>query len=264
LSAAPASTAGLTALILAGSRGPGDPLAVYAGVEHKALIEIGGRSMLERVIAALAAVEEIGRIVVQIERPDLLDAHPALRAAAGDKTLEVIAAAHSPSSSVLAALERLGTPLLVTTADHALLLPEWVRYFVEHRERGADVCAALAPSEAVLGELPQTRRTWLRFRGRRYSGCNLFYFATPASAGVARIWLEIENQRKRPVKMIRRLGWMTALLYLLDRLSLDGALRRLGRLAGAQLAVVEMPFGLAAVDVDKPADLDLVRQIVAR
>ena len=254
----------LTALILAGSRGPGDPLAVYAGVEHKALIEIGGRSMLERVIAALAAVDSIERIVVQIERPDLLDAHPALRAAAGDRKLDVIAAAHSPSSSVLVALDQLGTPLLVTTADHALLLPEWVRYFVEHRDCSADVCAALASSEAVLGELPQTRRTWLRFRGRRFSGCNLFYFATPASAGVARIWLEIENQRKKPIKMIRRLGWTTALLYLLDKLSLDGALKRLGRLAGATLAVVEMPFGLAAVDVDKPADLDLVRELVGR
>jgi hypothetical protein len=27
-------------------------------------------------------------------------------------------------------------------------------------------------------------------------------------------------------------------------------------------AIVETPFGLASVDVDKPADLDLVRRIV--
>lgn len=255
---------GLTALVLAGSRGPGDPLAVYAGVEHKALIDVDGRSMLERVIGALAAVEEIARIVVLIERDDLLEREPALAAAAAGKPLSQLPAAGSPSASILAAIDALGTPLLVTTADHALLEADWVRYFLSHRDRSADVCAALAGSEAVLGALPETRRTWLRFRGRRYSGCNLFFFATPASAGVARVWREIERQRKKPVNMVRRLGVFTALLYLLNRLSLAAALRRLGGLTGARLAVVEMPFGLAAVDVDKPSDLDLVRELLQR
>lgn len=254
----------LTALILAGSRGPGDPLALYAGVEHKALIDIGGHSMLERVVTALAAVDAIGRIVVACERTDLLDLHPSLRAAAGDCVLELQAAAGSPSATVLAALERLSTPLLVTTADHALLQPEWLRYFLDRCTGDSDVFAALAGSEAVLGELPQTKRTWLRFRGQRYSGCNLFYFRTQTSARVAQFWLSIENERKRPWRMMRKLGWSTALLYLLDRLSLDSALHRLGAQAGARLRVVEMPFGLAAVDVDKPSDLDLVRELVSR
>ena len=40
------------ALILAGSRGGSDPLADYAGVADKAMIEIGGRTMLARVAAA--------------------------------------------------------------------------------------------------------------------------------------------------------------------------------------------------------------------
>ena len=41
------------ALVLAGSRGGIDPVADYAGVSDKALIEIGGRTMLARVIGAL-------------------------------------------------------------------------------------------------------------------------------------------------------------------------------------------------------------------
>ena len=42
-----------TALILAGSRGGADPVAAYAGVADKALIEIGGATMLARVVTAL-------------------------------------------------------------------------------------------------------------------------------------------------------------------------------------------------------------------
>lgn len=43
---------------------------------------------------------------------------------------------------------------------------------------------------------------------------------------------------------------------------LDDAVQRLGRKAGVEAAAVRTPYGLAAVDVDKPADLDLVRRLV--
>ena len=69
----------LTALVLAGTRAGGDPLAEYAGVSHKALIEVGGRTMVERVVEALAAAPEVERIVVAIERPELLEGLPGLR-----------------------------------------------------------------------------------------------------------------------------------------------------------------------------------------
>ena len=62
----------LTALVLAGTRSGGDPLAAHAGVSHKALIEVGGRTMIERVVSALAALPQVTRIVVAIERPELL------------------------------------------------------------------------------------------------------------------------------------------------------------------------------------------------
>ncbi len=61
-----------TALVLAGTRPGGDPLAAYAGVSHKALIEVGGRAMLERVLLALDGARCVKRIVVAIDRPDVL------------------------------------------------------------------------------------------------------------------------------------------------------------------------------------------------
>ena len=52
---------GLTALVLAGTRPGGDPLAGYAGVSHKVLIDIGGTTMIERVVAGLAAAPAVQR-----------------------------------------------------------------------------------------------------------------------------------------------------------------------------------------------------------
>ena len=60
------------------------------------------------------------------------------------------------------------------------------------------------------------------------------------------------------------LGLGTLLRYMSGRLTLVAAIAHLGRLAGLNAAAISTPFGLAAVDVDKPADLDLVRDLIAR
>jgi GTP:adenosylcobinamide-phosphate guanylyltransferase len=256
-------SAGLNALVLAGSRPGGDPLAQHAGVSHKALIEIAGRTMIERVVAALAAVPQVGRIAIAIERPEVLAALPGLRAPLCPKPVSVQPAASTPSASVAAALEREGTPLLVTTADHALLLPQWLCAFLAACPSEADAVVALARKEAILARAPGTRRTYLRFADGEFSGCNLFCFQRPGAARVVHLWREIEAQRKAPVRMMLRLGIGTALRYRLGRLELRAALDRLEALCGARVQAVEMADGRAAIDVDKPADLELVRALAA-
>lgn len=254
----------LTALVLAGSRGPDDPMARAFKVRHKALLPVAGEPMVLRVIRALAATPEIARIVVVIEAPEVIALLPGLAAAANGKPVTTMPAAGSPSTSVIAALEQLGTPLLVTTADHALLEPAWVSHFVAARPASADATLALARSEQVMAAAPGTQRTFLRFRGGAYSGCNLFFFATPRASNFAQLWRRVEVLRKQPVKMLGLLGWSFALRYRLGWLSFDAALARLGTLAGgAKAAMVELPFGRAAVDVDKPDDLALVERLLA-
>ncbi|TAM10614.1 MAG: hypothetical protein EPN72_09090 [Nevskiaceae bacterium] len=253
-----------TALVLAGTRaGAEDPLAVYAGVSHKALIEVGGRTMIERVVTALAALPGLERILISTERADLLQACRGLRACAPHVEIDVIPAATGPSASVAAAFERCGAPLLVTTADHALLRLAWITDFLAGVPAGCDVAALLAPRAAVMAARPETHRTFLRFADGAWSGCNLFWLATPRAAEVVRFWQSIEAERKHPARLVRRLGLCFALRYRCGRLTLGDALERLHTLCGARAAVVESADGLAAIDVDKPADLDLVRRIVA-
>ncbi|TPW29936.1 nucleotidyltransferase family protein [Pararhizobium mangrovi] len=240
----------LTALVLAGSRPGGDPLAEHAGVAHKALIDIAGKPMLARVGEALAASERVGRIAVSIEDPSVV----------GDPRFEIVAASTSPSASVRAALDVLGTPLLVTTADHALLKREWVDHFLANLPN-AGVVAALARAETIERAVPETQRTYLKFADGRFSGCNLFYLSDDRAIGVVDLWQKIEMHRKNPVKLFGMLGPGAVAAYMAGRLTLAEALERLGRKAGCPLGVVEMPFGESAIDVDKPADLELVRRL---
>ena len=116
--------------------------------------------------------------------------------------------------------------------------------------------ASRAPTSACAGTSARKRVT--------HSGCNLFHFATPRSVAALDLWAQVEADRKRPWRIVRRLGLGTLLRYLSGRLTLVEAIAHLGRLAGLDAAAVASPFGLAAVDVDKPADLDLVRTLIAR
>jgi len=243
------------ALILAGSRGGRDPVAEVAGVDAKALIVIAGETMLARVINAVRAAGA-ARIVVSASHPDVVAQALALGA-------ETLPAEAGPSRSARAALERLGTPLLVTTADHALLQAEWITRFLTDTPADADVSALLARRDTIEAAVPDTQRTYLRFADGAWSGCNLFWLATPRAAAAIALWEEVEADRKRPWRIVWRLGPGMLLRYALGRLTLADALARLGAVAGVRARVVASPFGLAAVDVDKPADLELVQRLVA-
>lgn len=253
------ATGSLTALVLAGTRPGGDPLARHAGVSHKALIDIGGEPMVARVLRAVAAVPAVGRIVVAIDQPALL-------AGCTDcgKPVSTMPTARGPSATVAAALRDLGTPLLVTTADHALLQTRWIEEFLGAPTAEADAMVGVARRAAVLAAAPASQRTWLRFSDDAYSGCNLFLLRTPAAARLVDLWQTLEAERKRPLALLGKLGFTHVLRYQLGMLSLAAALTRLGRISGARLQHVALNDGRAAIDVDKPADLDLVRELVAK
>jgi len=245
--------AGFNALVLAGSRGGPDPVATYAGVPHKALIELSGETLLARVVGAVRAAGA-GRIGVSTSHPDV-------RAAAVALGAEPLEAASGPSQSVRLGAEALGAPLLVTTADHALLRPEWIARFLADAPTGADVCALVAERAVVQAAAPGTERTYLAFADGDWSGCNLFHLATPRALAAVDLWRKVETDRKRPWRVAALLGPGILLAYATGRLSLDLAAGRLGKLAGVTAAAVRTPYGLASVDVDKPADLDLVRML---
>ena len=245
---------GFTALILAGSRGGPEPVANYAGVAHRALIPVDGTPMILRVVAALGEAGA-SRIAVSTDETEVM----ALLAGYG---VECMPPSAQPSLSVRSAFEALGAPLLVTTADHALLRPEWITQFLADMPPECDLALLLAERRVVEADAPRTRRTWYRFGRRAWSGCNLFYLATPKAADALALWRTVEVHRKQPWRVARLIGLTSLARYLSGRLTIHEAVARLGDSIGVRAAVVPSRFGLAAVDVDKPEDLELVRWIV--
>jgi hypothetical protein len=223
--------------------------------------------MVFRVLDTLAESGSIETCILCGPTADIIKREPLLQERLASPRLGWLPPGSTPSTSVVTALSSIpgGTPVLVTTADHALLQPEMVEYFCrEALASGCDVVAALASYSQIMIKYPGMRRTRTRFRDGDFCGCNLFAFLTSKSHAAADFWRRVENDRKRPVKMLGALGWLVVLRYLLGLLSLEDALRHVSRRMALQAGVVIMPFPEAAVDVDSVGDWEVAQGIAAR
>lgn len=249
----------LTALLLAGRRGGRDALARAAGYSHKALIPVAGVPLIARVLDSLCATEEIGNIVVSI------DDAAVLRCVDVATGLEVHASRASPAASVADYLRTRSDPgpVLVTTADHALLSPDVLAYFCgAARASEADVVVGVVTEAVFRAQYPESRRTFVALKGERLCGANLFLLRTSAAARAVRFWERAGQFRKRPWRLARLFGVGNLLRFACGRLGRQAAIDRVSHVIGARVEVVDLPFAAAAIDVDTPHDLATVERIL--
>lgn len=242
-------------LILAGQReGVVDPLCASTGIEWKALLPIHGKPMTEYVLDALDQSQSAGSEYWV----------SGIDAGLINNKLQQSPSSGGPASSVVIAAEAgIPYPFMVTTCDHALLTAEMVDHFVdEAQSNGADFSLGLAEKTTIQPAYPHTKRTYLKFADRHVSGCNLFYIKNEKGLEAIRFWQDAQHDRKKPLKLAKRLGIGMLFKYASGRLSLTGAFEHASQTLGIRAKPVLMPFAEAAIDVDKPSDLTLVEQIL--
>ncbi|WP_423821394.1 nucleotidyltransferase family protein [Salinisphaera sp. SPP-AMP-43] len=251
-------------IVLAGDRGPDDPVAQAGGARCKAMADVAGQPLLARVLDALSRSEAIADCCVVGPSADIVADNPELAALLEQRGVRWIAPEPSPVASALAGLSALGAdrPALITTADHALLDTEMIAAMCRARP-GVDLSVGLVDYALVRDAFPDSRRTAIRFGGEGYCGCNLFALHTPRGRRLVERWRRVETQRKHPARVVAgMLGWAALARYALRRLSLDGAFDRLSRRHDLNAVPVLLDDPRAAVDVDSIADLRQVEAIL--
>lgn len=236
-----------TALVLAGQRGDADPVAVSEGVAHKALARAGGRPLIAGVIKALRGAAGIADILVATDERDVA------RAVDG---ATIVPTAASPARTVAQVL-RERPALLVTTADHGLLSSAQVEAFCAGVPLLCDAAVGVVPRRAFAGH--PTRRTFYRLADDHYCGANLYAFAGAGGVAAATFWAGLEADRKNPLRLAARIGPAALFRYAARRVDLTAAFALLSRRAGATIVPVVLRDPDAAIDVDTPDDLALVR-----
>ena len=223
-------------------------------------------AMLARVVEALDASPMVETIAVSIDDPTVLQSDPALAALLASGTITAcLDSGPSPGASVIAAAGALDDPfpLLITTADHALLDAGMIEEFCKGAELAqAQVAVGLAEQAIITAAYPDAKRTFLKFADGRYSGCNLFAFSDVQALTVAEFWSRAERFRKQPWRLAGTFGLVSLILFALGRLTLEGAFARASNKLGVRLSPIRMSRAEAAIDVDKPEDLVLVEDIL--
>lgn len=239
------------------ANGPPDSLAREVGTAHKALIEFAGRPMIDYVLDALVACEEIDKVIVVAHEsgaaPHLGTRVPVIRPQ-GESFVDAIAQAAETLSDC--------DYVLTCTCDVPMLTEAAVRHFVTacRNSPGADLAYGIVKGSVVKAAYPTTIRTTVDLvEGRFVSGCFGAMTRRFLHGNMDRLRAAFAA-RKSKIALGRLLGWRFVGKLLLRRLSLVSVVRRAEELLGCEALVVISPHAEIAFDVDKLDDLELARQ----
>jgi GTP:adenosylcobinamide-phosphate guanylyltransferase len=248
-----------TAVVLAGSRPGRDAFAEQFGTDLKPLIPVSGEPMVRRPVRALLDSEGVGKILLLSQSPDRI------AAAIPDDSRITVQESRGTIAETIETLILNRTaqfPMLVTTADHALLDPQMIAEFIA-RAAGADLAIGVVERKALLARLPLSKRTWIAFRGGAYSGANLFAFGSIKALAAIEQWRSVEQDRKKGWRVLAALGPALLLGAALRVRTLDQSVAAIGRKLGMTARAVVLSNPLAGVDIDKPVDHAVVEAILA-
>jgi GTP:adenosylcobinamide-phosphate guanylyltransferase len=247
------------AIVLAGSRPGGDPFAQSYGTDLKALIPVAGEPMVRLPVRALLDCDAIATVTVLAQQPEriaeVLPPHPRLKVLRSEGTI---------AETLLRLCDDAATqwPLLVTTADHALLTPDII-HEVCWKSTRSDVGIGVVSKRRLLSKFPRSKRTWLRFREGAFTGANLFVLRSEKVRAAIEVWRSVEQDRKKAGKLLWSLGPSLFLRVLFRRLTIEEVLHKVSVRIGVSVRAVRLSSALAAIDVDKPRDHAQVEAILA-
>ncbi|HST35875.1 MAG TPA: NTP transferase domain-containing protein [Allosphingosinicella sp.] len=251
-----------TVVILAAQRdGRLDPLAAEAGVSHKCLVPIGGRPLLAHVLEAFAGMRGIEAVRIAVEPG--AGAHLRPIAEASGLPVVFVPSAETITDSVYAAAAGSEGPIVVTTADNVLLTAKAVREVAARLSAGDDTVVALARKEDVLSAHPEGQRRFYKFRDGEFSNCNL-YGLSRRGLETAETFREGGQFAKNPMRIARAFGFLNLIRLRYGLLTLDNAMKRLGRRFGVKVSAVVLADGAHAIDVDNARTYGIAAQLLDR
>jgi GTP:adenosylcobinamide-phosphate guanylyltransferase len=250
-------------IVLAAQRkGVIDPLATRFGVSHKCLAPLAGEPLIAHVLRTLGGHPGIASVTISVEA-EAFAAIETVVPAGVKMPMHCAAAKDNLTDSVFAAAEGHHGPIIITTADNALLesasLDAMMAALANH-----DVAIAMAPRDAVLAAHPEGQRRFYRFRDDEYSNCNLYGMGSPEALHAAEIFRGGGQFAKKARRIVDAFGLLNLMLLRLRVVTLHQGLKRISRRIRLDIAPVILRDGSQAIDVDNDRTYGVVSEILAR
>jgi molybdopterin-guanine dinucleotide biosynthesis protein A len=248
----------IDAVVLAG--GPRDDVArLQPGAPNKAFVEIGERSLVGRVLAALRGAPSIGRLVV-VAPPNMKE-HRDL----------VLADELRPDGVQIADSLRNGlagfqpqADVLIVASDLPVLTPEAVDDYVSRLNvLAAEIVYGCVEKSVHVRRFPDVPHTWARMRDGTFCGAGIVAMKPRALPLLERFIERLGAARKHPLRLASFFGWDMLARFAIGRLTIAAAEARAARILGAPVRALISPYPETAVNVDRPSDVALARRLVS-
>lgn len=245
-------------ILLAGAANTG-PLRDVSPVANEALIDIGGKPMVQYVIDGLRQSAEVKRIVI-VAPPGELEPHVM------GQNLEFVPSAGHIIDNIVNATRVLpqDEQILIATCDIPLINGEIIDGLIALcREKPADLYYPIVEKSVGEKKYPYVKRTYVHLREGTFTGGNLFLVNPAVVESTAEKARSFLDYRKNPLKMVSLIGWSFLLRYLLFKnLTLAELEKKVSDMWQLRGAVVICPWPEVGIDVDKPSDLQLARAVL--
>ena len=253
------------AVILAGDRGPSDPVARAANVEGKAFAMLQDKTLMERVVSVLHESVYVNKIYTVGPKQGYLVKHPRIQSFLEKHAVHMVDPAAGPSASAIkGVMQSAFYPTLLVTCDLALLNANLVdEYCVKMSQVEADFVACAVDYQQIHKKIPALKKTQYHFDRQTVCFANVFSVLSASGLKAIEYWQDVEQSRKKPIELINKIDWLGVLKYKFGRLSLNQAASRLSSKVGARLEIATMSQPELAIDVDSAHDYRVIQDYLA-
>ena len=236
---------------------PEDPMYPYTQGKPKALIDMNGRTSLERVVDALQDSKNVEDIVIvglgddmgqTFKRPvhHVPDQGSLVKNGIG-------------GARFLMELKPEATHFLACTADIPLITGEMIDAFIEMCEPvDKGIYYIMVTKEALDARFPNSTRTYVKLKDLLIAGGDISIMSTEL-AKQDEILDMVANGRKHAWKLARIAGLKVLIKFIFRRLTLPEIEATAERVVGVPAKIVLNPPAELAMDADKPDQVELVR-----
>ncbi len=253
----------MDAIMLAGGvPEEGDPLFAYTQGAPKAFLDVNGKPMIQWVLDAIDATRLVERLVV-VGLPDLRDCH-------AKKLVATIPDHGGILENMRAGVRRIMefnsevNHVLVVSSDIPGITPQAIEWLVQSiSQTDEDVYYTVITREVMEARYPFSNRSYARLRDLEVCGGDMNVVRASVVMRHEDLWQKIVASRKNVLKQAALIGYGTLILLLLRKITLDNAVKRVTQRLGLSGRAIVCPFAEVGMDVDKPHQLEIMRQVLA-
>ncbi|MEN8240978.1 MAG: nucleotidyltransferase family protein, partial [Chloroflexota bacterium] len=238
---------------------PDDPLYQYTQGKNKALLDLGGKPMIQWVLDAVSNSALVDHIVIVG-----LDQDPDLKST---KTLHFLPNQGGIVDNIKAGTYKVAeiNPdaelLLVASSDIPTVTTEMVDWTIQQAEElRVDIMYTVVEQQTMENRFPNANRSFIKLKASAVCGGDMHAISVTAVTHNEEMWNKLEASRKNAFKQMAILGFDTLFLVGLRLIDINTAARRIAKRLGLAGVGEISPYAEIAMDVDKPHQLELLRK----